>query len=121
MTTDRIEQAAPDVRDVLEDAWRDHHGYPLECHPIEAKCPYCNKFRRFLDAEAYTDAALMLVPEGWTYLSMEVCARGLDTQHCRISLERMEGEIETRSTGYGQCLPLAIASASLRAKGPGHE
>ena len=108
--TDRIEQAAPDVREVLEDAWRDHHGYPLECHPIEAKCPYCNKFRRFLDAEAYTDAALLLVPEGckWAITS-------------RNSACCNPGHIASLDWVFAETPALAIAAAALRAKGPGHE
>ena len=111
--TDRIEQAAPDVRDVLEDAWRDHHGYPLECHPIEAKCPYCNKFRRFLDAEAYTDAALMLVPDRYKddyILTSSAAYLGPDPVYY--------SEGEAQHIGYAETLALAIAAASLRAKGP---
>jgi hypothetical protein len=53
---------AENVREVLEAAWNTIHG--------DQKAPWerlafgvgRSRFRRFLDAEAYTDAALMLVP-----------------------------------------------------------
>lgn len=56
---------AENVREVLEAAWNTIHG--------DQKAPWerlafgvgRSRFRRFLDTEAYTDAALMLVPEGW--------------------------------------------------------
>ena len=123
--TDRIEQAAPDVRGVLEDAWCDHHGYPLECHPIEAKCPYCNKFRRFLDAEAYTDAALMLVPEGWLTRLVSF-AKGNDSTsvywRCGLRTWYWDDDGVVHPRGYicvSDTPALAIAAAALRAKGTG--
>lgn len=58
------DQASPDVREVLEAAWLTihHEGYVPENE--RDTCRKCDRFTRFLDAEAYTDAALMLVPNG---------------------------------------------------------
>ena len=97
MTPKNIEQASPDVREVLFKAAMQLGQYwPSEKRMI---------FRRFLDAEAYTDAALMLVPEGCGFVIMGTAAKvGRD-----ISCE--------------PTISLSIASASvkasLRAKGPG--
>lgn len=53
-----------DPRTALEEAWLaiHHEGYPPENE--RDTCRQCDRFRRFLDAEAWTDAAMMLVPEG---------------------------------------------------------
>ena len=71
---------------------------------------------------AYTaslDAAMSLVPEGWTYVSLEVCAKGKPTQHCRASVERLVGpdEIDERVAGYAPTPALALCAAALRARG----
>ena len=119
MTTDRIEQAAPDMREVLELAFFDIYGR----EPDKVHIPEWNQWRdreirftRFLDAEAYTDAALMLVPDRYKddyILTSSAAYLGPDPMYY--------SEGEAQHIGYAETLALAIASASLRAKGPGHE
>lgn len=69
---------------------------------------------------AYTadiNAAMSLVPEGWTYVSLEVCAKGLPTQHCRVSVERLIGEdSDQRVHGYASTPALALTAAALLAR-----
>lgn len=69
---------------------------------------------------AYTasiDAAMTLVPEGVTYVRLEICARGKHGQHCRTSLEWLLGDVEEeRESGHGLTAPLALCAAALRAR-----
>jgi hypothetical protein len=71
-------------------------------------------------APAYTasiDAAMTLVPEGWTYVSIEFCARGMPGQHCRVSIERLITEHDDeREYGYAATPALALCAAALRAQ-----
>ena len=112
----RLEAAGPEMqRELLEAcaiaAWGPEAGEVVirDGDLFDRMC----RFDTFLDVEAYVDAALMLVPEGWTYVSLEICARGKPTQHCRASIERMpEGDIDDREYGSGTTLALAIAAAA---------
>jgi len=54
------------TRAMLDEAWEAIHrgGYPPEWLAFINRR---NHFTRLLDAEAYLDAAVMLVPEGWEY------------------------------------------------------
>lgn len=60
----RAEQAGPnDQRHILELAWQEVYGhFPGSHESLPARTLL---FARRLNAEAYLDAALMLVPEGW--------------------------------------------------------
>ena len=114
--SDRIEQAAPDVREVLELAFFDIYGR----EPDKVHIPEWNqwrdremRFRRFLDAEAYTDAALMLVPVGGSW------AVGMQSGGVSGASVFLNGGAMFRTEAATPAL--AIAAASLRAKGPGHE
>ena len=113
--SDRIEQAAPDVREVLELAFFDIYGR----EPDKVHIPEWNqwrdreiRFRRFLDAEAYTDAALMLIPEGWEWSTYSSCEAAIHT---------VRDKKQFAFFGHSTTPALAICEASLRAKGPGHE
>jgi hypothetical protein len=71
---------------------------------------------------AYTaslDAAMTLVPVGWTYINLEICARGTDEQHCRCSVEREAGDDEERVHAYAATPALALVAAALRARSEG--
>lgn len=66
-------QAMTDTRQALEEAWDKIHPMPELSDIVsrdqflmamEVSWPARSRFRRFLDAEAWTDAALILVPEG---------------------------------------------------------
>jgi len=74
---------------------------------------------QYLCAPEYTtslDAAMTLVPEGWTYLNIEICARDLPGQHARVSLERLVGDDDQREHGYAKKVALALCAAALRAR-----
>lgn len=94
-------------------------------HGPREKVYYESRTVEYFDevAPRYTasiDAALTLVPEGWTYVSLEICARGLSTQHCRASVERLVGEHDDeREHGYAPTPALAIVIAALRASNEG--
>lgn len=108
--TDRIEQAAPDVRGVLEAAYNRIFCRDTLAGFICEPCDRLNRFTRFLDAEAYTDAALLLVPDGckWAVTSRNSACCNPD-------------HIAPLDWVFAATPALAIAAAALRAKGPGHE
>lgn len=64
-----------DTRTALEEAFAQIHGLTLAPKDWDALgwAP-ANRFRRFLDAEAWTDAAMMLVPDDGLHLA---CVRHL--------------------------------------------
>jgi len=64
---------------------------------------------------ASLDAAMTLAPEGWTYISVEICAHGKPGQHCRASVERLHDDEDQRCAGYAKEPALAITAAALRA------
>ena len=65
---------------------------------------------------ASLDAALGLVPEGWTYVSLEICARGTVHDYAHVRLEKLIGDDdEQRWDGDAKTLPLALTAAALRA------
>ncbi|MDT0507548.1 hypothetical protein [Novosphingobium sp. MMS21-SN21R] len=125
MTTDRIDQASPDVREVLDAAYRklfpslrskDHTSEECAVSDLHAF-----RFYRFLDDEAYTDAALMLVPEGWD--SIEIRRTDDMLWHVGLAGNDMHLMAEDPDEFYVDAedcehLPLAICEAALRAKGP---
>lgn len=61
-----------DTRQALEEAWNVIHPFndPASDCSFPKACRKCDRFRRFLDVEAWTDAAMMLVQPlieaGWT-------------------------------------------------------
>ena len=117
MTTDRIEQAAPDVREVLYDAW----DVIAPERGIAWARKHARRFGILIDAEAYTDAALMLVPDGWWLQHLGHCIGGF---RCRI--ETNGPPSVSVDAGFNPDKPfstqaLAICEASLRAKVPGYE
>lgn len=63
---ERLERADGPSWELFQEAWLavHHDGYGLENE--RDTCRLCERFNRMLDAEAWTDAALMLVPDGWT-------------------------------------------------------
>jgi len=109
------------VREVLEGAFDAIHGWRKrekspgywEHHPLWFR------FRRFLDVEAYLDAAMMLVPEGAGFYlnrywiasadgpvwSCEICTGGIPSNPRRVFDD------------YDADHPaIAVASAALKAK-----
>ena len=91
-------QAMSDTRQVLEEAYQAIYGVPgLAWFNGEQGA----RFRRFLDAEAWTDAALMLVPEGKGFCIMGNAAK------------------VGKHVGVGDTPALALAQAALRAKEAG--
>ena len=108
---------SPDVREVLEAAFNHLFPTPLSGHNnSEWGGLYC-RFTRFLAAEAYADAALMLVPAHCRIVTM---TEHLDRQGWYVKLAIHEPH-EALEAVSAESLPLAICEAALRAKGPGHE
>ena len=67
-------------REALEEAWNKLHDHQKAPWQKLAVGNGMERFRRFLDAEAYTDAALMLVPEGakWAVTSRNSACCSMD-------------------------------------------
>jgi hypothetical protein len=66
-------------------------------------------------ASLYT--AMTLVPEQATYINIEICARGLPGQHCRVEIGWLDqAEDEIRLKGYAKTEALALCCAALRAQ-----
>jgi hypothetical protein len=114
----RLEAAGPDreldaaIKELVGHEW----DYAADWGPRGFEEPVAHPYT------ASIEAALTLVPEGWTYVSLEICARGLPTQHCRVSIERMIGEDDQVGVcGHAAKPALAIAAAALRAKDTTHD
>lgn len=142
MTPKAIEQASPDVREVLELAFfavfgpkppSEYDGRawtrnePDFSPAWEAWVKADVRFKRMLDAEAYLDAAMMLVPEGWLTRIVSF-AEGNDSTsvywRCGLRTWDRDDDGVVHPRGYicvSDTPALAIAASSLRAKGPGHE
>ncbi len=106
-------------REALEEVWLaiHHGGYPPERE--DDTCRKCDRFRRFLDAEAWTDAALMLIPDNWTAWEMRSHAA---RSHFSADLSRLsecDAGQEDWAHGRGRHPALALAEAALRAKEAG--
>jgi len=97
-----------DIRDSFEAAWEAIYGKdPLWWDPALRF-----RFNRMLDAEAYLDAAVMLVPEGW-----EWCVDNWDgpppTRWCAW------GQFPNKGPGddhYAETPALALLAAIVKAK-----
>jgi len=72
------------------------------------------RFKQLLDFEAYTDAALMLVPDGWDFT---IYSRG------EASIHRSENGRRTfyEATATAKTPATDLAQAALAAKGTGNE
>ena len=96
-----VTQRASDVREVLMDA-------AFEIAAGNWSMAQATRFMRFIDAEAYTDAALMLVPDRYKddYIFTSGSAYlGPDPMYY--------SEGAAQQIGFGDTLALAIAAASL--------
>lgn len=114
-------------REVLEAAWLliHHGGYAPENE--RDTCRKCDRFTRLLDAEAYLDAAVMLVPEGMTWSVDEGPAHwiltGEDKPKGRAEVTRLRADYADNpglcSTAtehsFAATPALAIVAAILRA------
>lgn len=120
-----------DTRQALEEAWDKIHPMPELSDIVsrdeflmamEVSWPARSRFRRFLDAEAWTDAALMLVPEGWGWNvsqpNAKAIASGLLKEETPVRGE-VENGFEQRFIVAGETPALAIAQAAIRAKEAG--
>lgn len=104
-----------DTRQVLEEAWRIIH--PIDVTPDcvwPTECRKCDRFRRFLDAEAWTDAALMLIGEDLPWGIMK-----------NPKSKQIEAGVSAKPNGDGvyavvaETPALALAQAALRAQEAG--
>lgn len=119
-----------DTRQVLEEAWEhlcqtslSFRRYACTTIPGGDGWTMTGKFCRFLDAEAWTDAALCLVPEGWGWNvsqpNAKAIASGLLKEETPVRGE-VENGFEQRFIVAGETPALAIAQAALRAKEAGN-
>ena len=122
----RIEAAeGAEQRHMLELAWQEVHGeFPGGC---EWHSEANQRFARLLNAGAYLDAALMLVPKGWRTTGLGEYGEGLggvtgrcyavmvprDMSHLPYTYEAHSGAMVRSNAAT---LPLAICAAALRAK-----
>lgn len=117
-----------DTRQVLEEAWEhlcqtslSFRRYACTTIPGGDGWTMTGKFCRFLDAEAWTDAALMLIDKTrWRILSLhETEVQGNPPFEVRMG-QRDAGFGRGRVVyGTGDTEALALAQASLRAKEAG--
>lgn len=111
-----------DVREVLEAAWNELHDHQKAPWTKLAVGDGMERFRRFLDAKAYTDAALMLLDrDRWRILSIhETEVEGNEPIEVRIG-QRDAGFGRARVIyGMGADLAIAIAQAALKTKETDH-
>lgn len=109
-----------EVREVLEAAWEtlcqsDKPFRRWACQTIDERgTTNAGKFARFLDAEAYTDAALMLVPDGWRFRLMSSDFEGF------LAEVWNDGADDCEFADRGPIPALAIAQAALKTKETDH-
>lgn len=119
-----------DTRQALEGAYEAIYGMSvcaalyrhgsLGEEPSAEKQAFVDRFYRFLDAEAWTDAAMMLIPDNWTAWEMRSHA---GRSHFSVDLSRLsecDAGQEDWAHGRGMHPALALAQAALRAKEAGH-
>lgn len=106
-------EALTNPREVLEAAWNKLHDHQKAPWQKLAVGDGMERFRRFLDAEAYTDAALMLVPEGARVSLSNIVSPGY---FAFVSYMDRPGEGSTRDDHPA----LAIAQAALKTQEPPH-
>lgn len=106
-----------DTRHALEEAFKVIH--PAPCDPRYpdddedfAWCKIFDRFRRFLDAEAWTDAALMLVPENHRIVTL---TEHVDRGGWYVKLA-VHSPHKALPAVEASTLALAIAQAALRAQ-----
>ena len=110
-------QAMTDTRQVLEEAWEAVFGMKSITAMLALRgasnelSKKANRFRRFLDAEAWTDAALCLVP-----LNCQCVVTIFDGGEGEVILTDNDGRDIERTAAIPA---LAIAQAALRAKEAG--
>jgi len=111
-----------DVREVLEGASHSIYGRePDKVHVSEWNAWRDReiRFRRFLDAEAYLDAAMMLVPVGWSFSLGEMMGLPLDSRW-RCHLRDHREPYNPATCAWSDCdkshPAIAIATAALKAK-----
>jgi hypothetical protein len=111
-----------EVREVLEAAfWVMFPKPETYVFDLEADARHY-RFTRLLDAEAYTDAALMLVPEGMFYgLQTYIDSDGKGQAMALVSEDHIEEGDWWRCDCRAGHPALAIAQASLKTKEPSHD
>ena len=112
-------QAMTDTRQVLEEAWEhlcqtslSFRRYACTTIPGGDGWTMTGKFCRFLDAEAWTDAAMMLVPEGWLW---EVQWIGHQTKG-RVANAHIWKRFDQSHFAAAAHPALALAQACLKAR-----
>ena len=110
----KLEGASVPDRSLFEEAYEAAWGRPCWDDGERGE-----RFQRFLDAEAWTDAALSLVPEGH---AAQLCTAGLygcDTPVARV-YDRAKIKIDQwplgMSQGASNALSLALCIAALKAR-----
>jgi hypothetical protein len=122
MTPADIEAAAPEqTREVLEALWYELREPKPEIWavPYETPTPEYEawnakgwRFGDFLEAEAYVDAALMLVPEGWDY----TLGREGDAHWAALFPVGHRGDPDDEILCSGTTPALALAAAIRKAR-----
>jgi hypothetical protein len=106
--TTRIEAAEVPTRELFRQAFDALNPVSM-CWDAGEGEAYTNRkvrFDRMLDAEAWTSAAEMLVPEGWEWTLTEA-------GHCEMTRDRQRGPIVEGNAAHPS---LALLSAILRAE-----
>lgn len=117
-------------RQALEEAFRTVFPPPPNAHlgidvpALEAHTQIVRRFRRFLDAEAWTDAAMMLVPEGWRIGNLSqhdhplLRERGewLCTLYPEGQLGKLRADLGKARCNHADHPALALAQACLKAR-----
>ena len=97
-----------DTRQVLEEAW----DTIARANGLAWASANAGRFCRFLDAEAWTDAAMMLVPEGWLW---EVQWIGHQTKG-RVANAHIWKRFDQSHFAAAAHPALALAQACLKAR-----
>jgi len=123
--TDLLELAARvdvahevETRALLEEAFPLFHARQMAAKPGFANWnPIWLQFQQFVSVKAFTDAAMLLVPDNWDH--MEVYRPDHQTLGWTVYVMYNVNVDHTVISGCAQSYPLAILAAALRARAHG--
>lgn len=117
----RAESAGADeTRELLEEAWEVLNGPAIGVAGEDPRWPHWVAFSDMLDAGAYLDAALMLLPEGWKLRQMSFSAPCADDRKWHLNLHGGTVGQDT-FVGRGKTPALALLAAICRAHAGGEQ
>lgn len=109
---ERVEGGTPDEQaSLLEEG-----AVALRGHSQSRTDPWWGRWDALMSVDAFESAAMTLVPEGWTFWSIQLKRIGTGHEGARAEVSRLSGGDEDYCISRAATPALALAAAALRAK-----